>query len=115
MQSLNEDYVEWIGEGWRGNLIEIRCDNRISRIELKKIGAKRSVFNPKIMKIKYKSEKELADILSKIRDIGIPFIGGPAGWPPSSIFEHLREKGMIDGNYINITWKNPNETIKFER
>jgi hypothetical protein len=40
--------------------------------------------------------------LMALRDMGIPFGCAPAGWPPSAIFELLRDRGLVQGQYKQI-------------
>lgn len=41
-----------------------------------------------------------------LRDLGIAFSVGP-GWPPASIFELFREKGLVHGTFKQIGWSAP--------
>jgi hypothetical protein len=43
-----------------------------------------------------------ATSLMALRDMGIPFGFSPAGWPPSAIFELLRDGGLVQGQYKQI-------------
>lgn len=53
----------------------------------------------------YASDKEkLAKTFAAIRDLGIPFAGGPSGWPPAEIFRELRDQDLIEGEFKEITW-----------
>lgn len=45
----------------------------------------------------YKNDRELALILTSMRDHEIPFQGGSHGWPPSEIFFSLRDKSLTTG------------------
>jgi len=46
----------------------------------------------------------LGTLLGTLRDLGVSFVGGPAGWPPAEIFDDLREKGFVKGEFQEIIW-----------
>jgi hypothetical protein len=46
-----------------------------------------------------------ADVLKALRDMGVPFGYAPAGWPPSAVFELLREQGLVRGPYKQIFFR----------
>ena len=52
-------------------------------------------------------QRELGRLLGRLRDAGVAMAHGPSGWPPSAIFEDLREKGYVSGPYTGITWRDP--------
>jgi hypothetical protein len=54
---------------------------------------------------------DLAMSLMALRDIGIPFGFAPAGWPPSAVFELLRDRGLVQGHYKQI-FRAHNTTIR---
>ena len=65
--------------------------------------------------MKYSTEKELAIIFSKLRDIGFTFSGGEAGWPPAAIFEELRDRGLLQGKFVEIMWMGKGKIISNEK
>jgi len=48
-------------------------------------------------KIRYSSEDALASLLSDLRDHGFAMAGGAGGWPPTAVFEQLRDNGKVIG------------------
>jgi hypothetical protein len=63
-----------------------------------------------IVRNKAVSDKEKADLLSKVRDIGLAFSVGP-GWSPSAVFEELRDRQLVLGRYRRISWLGPGKPI----
>jgi hypothetical protein len=43
-------------------------------------------------------------LLALLRDNGVAFAGGVHGWPPSAVFEMLREQGQLTGTFVEITF-----------
>ena len=48
-------------------------------------------------------EKALAQVLSLLRDAGLPFQDYPQDWSPAAAFRHLRDLGLISGTFTSIT------------
>lgn len=64
--------------------------------------------------IKAPSNEDKALIFSKLRDLGICFIGG-AGWSPSALFEEFRAQGLISGVFKEIQWTKPDHYNVIEK
>lgn len=62
-------------------------------------------------RIDYDTEDHLAQILQHLRDADLPFAGGPAGWPPAAIAQHLRDKGKLHGPIKEISWRGPDQEV----
>lgn len=88
-----------------------------SKYKLKSMGGVFSIFQRGRCKIKFSCENknELAEKLELLRDSGFYFAYSPAGWPPSAIFELLRDEGYISGSFYIITWKNRDDVLVQER
>jgi hypothetical protein len=54
------------------------------------------------------SQEAKAEMLSKLRDCGICFSGGP-DWSPSEVFEYLRDRGLLTGRYRKVIWRGPSQ------
>jgi hypothetical protein len=65
----------------------------------------------KLWDLPYRSDQQLAEILIALRDAGYPFLGEEHGWPPTAIFEDLRDKGLLSGPFREITWLGPGRPI----
>lgn len=57
------------------------------------------------------TEDELAKILVALRDAGFAMAGGPWGWPPAAVFEDLRSKGKVAGDFTQISWRSPEHPV----
>jgi len=55
-----------------------------------------------------KNEMEKAKLFSWLRDKDVYFSYGRE-WSPAEVFEYLRKKDLIDGNFKVIAWKNPKQ------
>lgn len=99
MSDLN--YVRWIQD----NKITLFCENKEKILYLKKMGAKRKLFNWNEWTITYKNEQELIYILQLLNDNNFMFAGGTNGWSPTDIFILMREKQLLSGNLIEIVWR----------
>jgi hypothetical protein len=62
-------------------------------------------------RIAYGNEDHLAEVLQRCRDVGLLFVGGPAGWPPAAVADLLREKGKMRGTIREIIWSRPDRTV----
>lgn len=56
------------------------------------------------------SDKEKADVLSKLRDAGIAFSRGKE-WCPAEVFEWLRDQGLTRGPFQSISWRGPRQWV----
>ena len=45
-----------------------------------------------------------AAVLSALRDAGVCYSAGP-GWSPASVFEELRDNGLVAGPYQRVFWR----------
>src|SRR5262245_61442461 len=107
-QAEPENYVDLIQDN------QIRVEHVTSRLraELINLGAFRQNSNSEaIWLLSFENEVQLAALLSRLRDLGVLFVGGPAGWPPAEVFAHLREKGAIGGEFPELTWYRPNKWL----
>jgi|ERR1017187_3394213 hypothetical protein len=62
-------------------------------------------------RIDYDTEDQLANLLQALRDAGLAFAGGSAGWPPAAVAEMLRDKGKLHGVIREAIWLGPNQQI----
>ncbi|MCL1089993.1 hypothetical protein L2744_10340 [Shewanella profunda] len=61
--------------------------------------------------VNYSCEQELATIISTLQKLDIPFSDQLAGWPPATVFDDLKDKGMVSGNIKRISWLNPKKYL----
>lgn len=106
-----EDYVKDIGD--RSVLIIARKETNLTAIG--ELGGASSVSETDAWRIEYDNEDQLATILQRLRDVGMAFLGGHAGWPPAGVADLLREKGKMHGVIREITWVDPEHQMVVER
>ncbi len=63
----------------------------------------------------YADERQLARLLSTLRNLGLPLAGAPHGWPPAEVFADLCPRGLVAGNFLEITWTAPDQHHTVER
>ena len=96
--------------------IVINCASKDKEKSLKKIGARRKLFerNKWHLKCQTDNKLELAALLKRLRDLGFCFAGAPGGWPPASVFGLLREQGYVNGQITEIMWRGQGKVVKRE-
>ena len=99
------DYVEAI----LGAVVLVECSAQTHHPALRAMGASASSERPSQWKIPYASPNALAATLGVLRDIGLPFLAQPGGWPPAAVFSLLKEQGLLSGSVQTISWQSPTE------
>lgn len=102
---IKYSYVEWV----QNNKITIYCCDSNKIKKLKPFKAKKRIFSLNYWVINYDNDKDLAKIMSSLRDNGFLFSYDEHGWCPSEIFQHLREKGCLSGKFTEIFWRGPDK------
>jgi hypothetical protein len=95
--------------------IVVVCRNAAAENQLKAMGGKQRLLPPRKWKIPYKSDDQLASALSSLRDAKIAMAGSLSGWPPSAVFQQLRDSGKISGEFTEIMWSQPEKEVLVER
>ncbi len=67
------------------------------------------VVSDKEAPLLFSSDDELVHIAIDLISNGYAFTDEPSGWPPASIIQGLKEKGLIDQSFTAITWSGPGE------
>ena len=95
--------------------LENVATNNINAI--KKFGAHEDkILGKMVWIIAYADERDLADKLHELSKLDFLFIGeDPAGWPPALVFNKLREKKLVTGNFKEINWRGPGDWFIIER
>jgi len=70
---------------------------------LRELGARRS-FVGGYFTLLCQDPVSLMEALLALRDAGFAFAAAPHGWPPAAIFEQMRDDGLVDGPFLEITW-----------
>jgi len=63
----------------------------------------------------FDGDQQLASLSARLSSEGVLFAGGLAGWPPAAIFEDLRDKGLLQGSFKEVTWTGPGKWVVRER
>ncbi|CAH0250723.1 hypothetical protein [Stenotrophomonas lactitubi] len=46
----------------------------------------------------------------RLRDLGVAFSAGRE-WCPADVFEHFRDGGLLQGSYLRVVWRMPQQFI----
>lgn len=95
--------------------IVVVCRDAAAEEQLKAMGGKQTLFPPRKWKIRYVSEDQLASSLATLRDAQVAMAGSLSGWPPSAVFQQLRERGKLAGKFTEIMWSKPEKEVLSER
>ncbi|MCB0352743.1 MAG: hypothetical protein KDD64_04435 [Bdellovibrionales bacterium] len=71
---------------------------------LLELGARRGWILRNHFILHYEGDAQLAPLLDALRQMGVAFLSVPHGWPPSAIFDLLREKGLLVGECTRVTF-----------
>jgi len=78
---------------------------------LRNLGARRRLLKRREWTLSFAGDADLARILAALRELGIPLLGGPAGWPPAEVCAELRAKGLIEGDFLEALHKGRGEYL----
>ena len=82
---------------------------------IKQAGGKFRLFGKGNWSLTCHSEDELAKLIGILRDAGFAMVGGVSGWPPAAVFEDLRRKGKLAGEFTEMVWRSPTEPVVTKR
>jgi hypothetical protein len=111
MNSQKVSFVESVSD----SDVVVVCRNPATENQLKVMGGKQTLLPPRKWKIPYASEEQLASVLSTLRDAQIAMAGSLEGWPPSAVFQQLRDNGKLAGKFTEIMWSKPEKDVLAER
>jgi hypothetical protein len=106
-----EDYVKQIEE--RSVHLVARTHGKIKIVH--DLGGVSSSTSGDTWRIDYDTENQLVSLLQALRDAGLAFAGGSAGWPPAAVAEMLRDKGKLHGVIREATWLGPSQQVVHDR
>lgn len=89
------------------NEITVACRTPQLVEKLLGLGAFRTAMG---VSLSYSSQQELASALTALQQLEVPFSEGQ-GWPPSAVFQHLREQGLVSGRIKSVAWRSPNDPV----
>ena len=111
VRTLMEDYIKDIGE----RAVLVVAKEQANLEALRELGGTSTASEANGWRIAYDNEDQLAAILQRLRDIGMAFLGGNAGWPPAGVADLLREKGKMRGAIREIIWAGPDHQVVVEK
>jgi hypothetical protein len=59
----------------------------------------------------FSSKTELAAALSALQHAGFLFVDESAGWPPTAVFQQLRDEDFVNGVVRTVSWVRPSEPV----
>ena len=95
----------------QGGLVRVNATDPASRELVRSLGASGSLLGRDSFTLPYDSDEALARLLTVLRDAGFALGHQAHGWPPSAIFEDLRDRGLVSGTFLAISWTGPGETV----
>lgn len=87
--------------------VVVVCRTPALKRTLKRARARREFLRPARWRLRFGADIELASVLSLLRDAGFAFAGATTGWPPAAVFEDLRRRGLIRGDFTEVVWAGP--------
>lgn len=66
-------------------------------------GAEADVFSRDVA-----DDAEKANVFDALRSLGVAFSDGKE-WCPAEVFEYLRDKGLLSGKFVRISWRQPGQ------
>ncbi|SLM25850.1 hypothetical protein [Stenotrophomonas indicatrix] len=89
-----------------GNCIKVMLFNGRSRASLQSLGFTAGDENTLTLPVPDAAAK--AAVFLRLRDLGVAFSAGRE-WFPADVFEHLRDGGVLEGPYLRIAWRTPQQ------
>ena len=91
---INMNYVKWIQD----MKITLFCEDEANKVLLKKLGAKKKLFDKNIWNIYCTDNKDLAVKLQVFIDKKFMFADGLHGWNPVDVVMLMKEKKQPGSN-----------------
>jgi len=85
-----------------GNCIKVMLFNGRSRASLQSLGFTAGDENTLTLPVPDDAAK--AAVFLRLRDLGVAFSAGRE-WCPADVFEHLRDRGALEGPYLRVAWR----------
>ena len=52
-------------------------------------------------------DRQVASLFAALRDLDVPFQGAESGWPPAEVFALFRERGLLQGPFLEAVCCGP--------
>jgi hypothetical protein len=95
--------------------VRLQCCSENLKAKLKEMGCHSRLFAPSVWEIPFSNDSDSARNLQELRDLDFLMSGGSSGWPPAAIFQHLRSKSLVEGNFKEVLWKSKEEPVILEQ
>jgi hypothetical protein len=94
-----------------GDKIVVETHGPAHEVALQGLGFSRpSSSRTRTFEMSVASDKDKADVFSKLRDAEIAFSRGRE-WCPAEVFEWLRDQGLTRGSFQSIAWRGPEQWV----
>lgn len=90
-----------------GHRIEVRLLNGRLRAALQALGFTADEGDTLTLPV-VADDAAKAAVFIRLRDLGIAFSTGRE-WCPAEVFEHLRAAGLLQGGYLRVAWRAPQQ------
>lgn len=87
-----------------GDEVVVRDAVRELAPELHALGFRRGLIDRSEFRASLASEADLPRLFSQLRDLSVAFAGASGGWPPAAVFEDLRTRGLVTGEFREVFW-----------
>jgi hypothetical protein len=77
------------------------------------LGFRVDPLEPKKLSLTTSGDAQKADIFARLRDKEVCFARGRE-WSPAEVFEYLKEQGLLQGGFTEITWRSPEDWVLYE-
>ena len=91
---MTDDRVALVGYDY----LEVVSRTPAFATTLRSCGGRRGLFRRHIWTFRFAGEKELAVLMVRLREAGLPFAAHPKGCP-ADVFEALRKKELVTGPF----------------
>ena len=91
------------------NEVRVECNSPSLRSSL--AGTIRECDEENDLCLPFASHTELADLLTRLQGLGLPFACEPKGWSPAAVFEQLRNEGLVQGKIRTIAWRGRGDAV----
>lgn len=96
-----------------GDVITVQVTEPELRRYIATLGFTVDLTDPKKLSLTTSGFAHKADVFARLRDKGIYFARGRE-WSPAEVFEYLKEQGLVQGGFTEITWRGPDDWVTYE-
>jgi hypothetical protein len=93
-----QDYVVSVYD----DFVEVICRNDLCQKRLAKLGAEKRLKHGNRWVLRFTCQEDLAKVLKSLRELNFAFARSDSGSCPAGIYECLREKGLLEGKFVEL-------------